>query len=167
MRWGWLVLALTLPVVAKETMYRIHSTDGWLVIDAAGKRSPAHISANSAGLRYDYDRGRSTLLQYDLPVQSFTKVQIEVKSKVPMTLGVGLQDKGGAKYHAAANLSAGQWCMLTFTPTDFKLNHDSPVKKPLTPPDLENKVWFVDGAVFSGESGTNRLDIRQVKVLRP
>jgi hypothetical protein len=160
-----LAMLLLVPLAARPTRYRIVSATGWEIVDLAGKMTPAHISATTAGLRMDYQRGRITLLQYAVPLSGFQSITAEVRSKQPMVLICSVEERGGAKFHQTTQLAGGQWCRVVFAAADFKLNDDSPVKKQkLDTADMLGVLHFADGAIFTGESGPNQLSIREIEI---
>lgn len=160
-----LAMLLLLPLGALPTRYRIVSTTGWDIVDLAGKLTPAHLSASTAGLRMDYQRGRVTLLQYAVALSGFQTITAEVRSKQPMLLICSVEERGGAKFHQTTQLAGGQWCKVVFSAPDFKLNDDSPVKKDkLDTTDMLGALHFADGAIFTGESGPNQLSVREIEI---
>lgn len=173
------ILAATASVIAGELSkdsnvysYPCETLDGWGVIDITGKISQDELSVTrrketfktgSGALEWKSPGQKNLFKGLTTPVilANFKLLELDLWSKEKALLALSIDDRDGASFNCPIELKGGEWRHLKLTPTDFKLNDDSKVKKAtLDPTKLTSgfALVYMDPFLGSSHPNTFRLD---------
>jgi hypothetical protein len=144
-------------------------TQGWVLVSPGQTGAPAKTVRDESGipiLELQADRTSIKMLAAPAaPLGDFKTLQLKLWSQEQTLAAVAIEDRDRARFHAAIPLPAAQWTDVNLTAADFRLNDDSPVKKPTLEPGLATGPLVIfDAGKVLGYQGTNVLKLASMQI---
>ncbi|MBI2190710.1 MAG: hypothetical protein HYU36_01840 [Planctomycetes bacterium] len=165
-----LLLPLVTPPLAAQDEERFdgESLQGWETTDfKGGKPEGSNLGVSNKSVSFHYRREVLSPLAHAALLTELQEIRLTLRSQVNGAFMLGVEDRDGASFHFPFDLSAGQRKEVRARPSDFKLNDDSRVRKPvLDPQRLGLGYVLLDLGPLLGSRGENVLAVDTVVVRR-